>query len=174
MSVVSSVSHGFIYGFWQRWRILVVKMKDFWWRWRIFWWRLWIFLFRQCLHCILMREVPALSMCTHTNEGILSTEHVQMLHWACADMLMRGNPVTDWTHYTHNWNPNRQCLHTWKYSADNQSVLPWFHSINLQVWLMHPNHRRRMGQKGKFLRKGVIVQTATINYCLSYCIYCRK
>ena len=34
----------------------------------------------QCLHCILMREVPALSMCRHTNEGIPSTEHVQMLH----------------------------------------------------------------------------------------------
>ena len=60
-----------------------------------FWRRLQIFLFHQCLHCILMREVPALSMCTHTNEGIPSTEHVQMLHWACADMLMRGNPVTD-------------------------------------------------------------------------------
>ena len=42
-----------------------------------------------------MREVPALSMCTHTDEGIPSTEHVQMLHWACADMLMRENPVTD-------------------------------------------------------------------------------
>ena len=77
----SSVSHGFIDGFWRRLWILVAKIKDF--------------LFRQCLHCILMREVPALSMCTHTNEGIPSTEHVQMLHWACADMLMRGNPVTD-------------------------------------------------------------------------------
>ena len=124
MSVVSSVSDGFIHGFRRRWRILVAKTKDFWWRIMDFWQRLWIFwqrlqifwqrlqifLFRQCWHCILMREVPPLSMCTHTNEGIPSTEHVQMLHWACADMLMRGNPVTDWTHYTHNWNPNRQCL----------------------------------------------------------------
>ena len=61
----------------------------------------------QCLHCILMREVPALSMCRHTNEGIPSAEHVQRLHWACADMLMRGNPVTEITEtqtdsvYTH-------------------------------------------------------------------------
>ena len=43
----------------------------------------------QCLHCILMREAPTLSMCRHTNEGIPSTEHVQMLHWACADIIMR-------------------------------------------------------------------------------------
>ena len=77
-----------------------------------FWRRLQILFFCQCLLCILMREVPTLSMCTHTNEGIPSTEHVQMLHWACADMLMRGNPVTDWTHYTHDWNLNRQCLHS--------------------------------------------------------------
>ena len=53
------------------------------------------FLFCQCLLCILMMEVPALSMCTHINEGIPSTERVQMLQWACADMLMRGNPVTN-------------------------------------------------------------------------------
>ena len=67
----------------------------------------------HCLHCILMKETPVLSMCRHTNEGMPSTELVQMLHWVCADMLMRGNPVTDWTHYTHNWNPNRKCLHAW-------------------------------------------------------------
>ena len=41
-----------------------------------------------------------LSMCRHTNEGIPSTEHVQMLHWACADIIMRGNPVTDMTDNT--------------------------------------------------------------------------
>ena len=63
----------------------LAKMKDF-----------FIFLhLRQCLHCMLMSEVPALSMCRHSNEGIPSTEHLHMLHWACADMLMRGNPVTD-------------------------------------------------------------------------------
>ena len=57
-------------------------------------------LFVQCLLCILMSEVPALSMCRHTNEGIPSTEHVQMLHWACADMLIRGHPVTEMTDCT--------------------------------------------------------------------------
>ena len=66
----------------------------------------------QCLHCILLIEALALSMCRHTNEGIPSTEHLQMLHWACADMLMRGNPVTDWTHYTHNWNQSRLFTHS--------------------------------------------------------------
>ena len=54
----------------------------------------------QCLPCILTREAPTLSMCRHTNEGIPSTEHVQMLHWACADKIMRGNPVTDMTDNT--------------------------------------------------------------------------
>ena len=65
----------------------------------------------HCLPCILMREAPTLSMCRHINEGIPSTEHVQMLHWACADIKMRGNPVTDMTDNTEytNW----QCLHTW-------------------------------------------------------------
>ena len=38
-----------------------------------------------------------LSICRHNNEGIPSTDHVQMLHWACADIIMRGNPVTDMT-----------------------------------------------------------------------------
>ena len=42
-----------------------------------------------------MRQRPTLSMCRHTNEGIPSTEHVQMLRWACADIIMRGNPLTD-------------------------------------------------------------------------------
>ena len=55
---------------------------------------------RQCLHCILMSEAPTLSMCGHTNEGIPSTEHVHMLHWACADIIMRGNPLTDMTDNT--------------------------------------------------------------------------
>ena len=54
----------------------------------------------QCLPCILMREAPKLSMCRHINEGIPSIEHVQMLHWACADIIMRGNPVTDMTDNT--------------------------------------------------------------------------
>ena len=62
---------------------------------------------KRCLHCILMREGPTLSMCRHTNEGIPSTEHVQMLCRACADIIMRGNPLTDMTDNT-NW----QCLHT--------------------------------------------------------------
>ena len=55
---------------------------------------------RKCLHCILMSEAPTLSMCGHTNEGIPSTEHVHMLHWACADIIMRGNPLTDMTDNT--------------------------------------------------------------------------
>ena len=60
----------------------------------------------QCLHCILMKEAPKLSMCRHTNEGIPSTEHVQMLHWACADIIMRGNPLTDMTDNTEDANTN--------------------------------------------------------------------
>ena len=60
----------------------------------------------QCLYCILMRGVPILSMCRHTNEGIPSTEHVQMLHWACADILMRGNPVTYMTDNTEDTHTN--------------------------------------------------------------------
>ena len=36
MSLLSSVSHGFIDGFWWRLRILVAKTKDFWQRLRIF------------------------------------------------------------------------------------------------------------------------------------------
>ena len=35
MSLLSSVSHGFIDGFWRRLRILVAKTKDFWQRLRI-------------------------------------------------------------------------------------------------------------------------------------------
>ena len=66
----------------------------------------------QCLHCILMSEAPTLSMCGHTNEGIPSTEHVHMLHWACADIIMRGNPLTDMTDNTEDANTNWQCLHT--------------------------------------------------------------
>ena len=60
----------------------------------------------QCLYCILMREAPTLSMCRHTNEGIPSTENVQMLHWACADIIMRGNPLTDMTDNTEDTNTN--------------------------------------------------------------------
>ena len=60
----------------------------------------------QCLHCILMSEAPTLSMCGHTNEGIPSTEHVHMLHWACADIIMRGNPLTDMTDNTEDANTN--------------------------------------------------------------------
>ena len=60
----------------------------------------------QCLHYILMGEAPTLSMCRHTNEGIPSTEHVQMLHWACADIIMRGNPLTDMTENTEDANTN--------------------------------------------------------------------
>ena len=104
----------------------VAKMTDFWWRRRIFYF---FFIFAknpsssphcspcvrhmlQCLHCILMSEAPTLSMCGHTNEGIPSTEHVHMLHWACADIIMRGNPLTDMTDNTEDANTNWQCLHT--------------------------------------------------------------
>ena len=66
----------------------------------------------QCSPCILMREAPTLSMCRHTNEGISSIEHVQMLYWACADIIMRGNPVIDMTDNTQCANTNRQYLHT--------------------------------------------------------------
>ena len=91
----------------------LAKTKDFWQRQRIFYF---FFIFAknpsslphclQCLHCILMREAPTLSMCRHTNEGIPSTEHVQMLHWACADIIMRGNPLTDMTDNTEDANTN--------------------------------------------------------------------
>ena len=86
MSLVSSVSHGFIDGFLAKITYFGGEDEGF------FYFSSSspkIFHLRQCLHCILMSEVPALSMGRHTNEGILSTEHVQMLHWACADMLMR-------------------------------------------------------------------------------------
>ena len=88
LSMVFDADEGF---WWQRRRIFgadkgfLAKMTDF-------------FYFSSSLPKIIMREVPALSMCRHTNEGVLSTEHVQMLHWACADMLMRGNPVTEMTY----------------------------------------------------------------------------
>ena len=46
-------------------------------------------------------------MCRHINEGIPSTEHVQMLHWARADIVLRWNRLTcmtDNTEDTHaNW-----------------------------------------------------------------------
>ena len=53
-----------------------------------------------------MSEAPTLSMCGHTNEGIPSTEHVHMLHWACADIIMRGNPLTDMADNTEDTNTN--------------------------------------------------------------------
>ena len=53
-----------------------------------------------------MSEAPTLGMCGHTNEGIPSTEHVHMLHWACADIIMRGNPLTDMTDNTEDANTN--------------------------------------------------------------------
>ena len=91
----------------------LAKTKDFWQRQRIFYF---FFVFAknlsslphclQCLHCILMRKAPTLSMCRHTNEGIPSTEHVQMLHRACADIIMRGNPLTDMTDNTEDANTN--------------------------------------------------------------------
>ena len=110
----------------------VVKTTDFWRRRRIFYF---FFIFAknpsssphcspcvrhmlQCLHCILMSEAPTLSMCGHTNEGIPSTEHVQMLHWACADIIMRGNPLTDMTDNTEDANTNWQCLHTLIHPCD--------------------------------------------------------
>ena len=70
-----------------------------------------------------MSEAPTLSMCGHTNEGIPSTEHVHMLHWACADIIMRGNPLTDMTDNTEDANPNRQCLHTQISHVDYMTVL---------------------------------------------------
>ena len=105
------------------------RRRILWRRRPFFWWRRWIsgedkgfFYFpssspkilhlRQCLHCILMSEAPTLSMCRHTNEGIPSTEHVHMLHWACADIIMRGNSLTDMTDNTEDGNTNWQCLHT--------------------------------------------------------------
>ena len=71
-----------------------MKTTDLWWRQQIYGKDDRFLSFVQCLLCILMSEVTALSMCRHTNEGIPSTERVQMLYWACADMLMGGNPVT--------------------------------------------------------------------------------
>ena len=59
-----------------------------------------------------MREVPIPSMCRHTNGEFPSPEHVQMLYWACADIIMRGYPVTEMTDNTEYTNANRQCLHT--------------------------------------------------------------
>ena len=81
MSLLSSVSHGFIDGFWRRLRILVAKTKDFWQRLRIFgedyeffgedygfFGEDYGFLYLcQCLLCILMSEACALAC----------TEHVQ-------------------------------------------------------------------------------------------------
>ena len=56
--------------------------------------------------------LPTLSMYRYTNEGIPSTEHVQMLHSAYADILMRWNPATYMTGNTEDTQANWQCLHT--------------------------------------------------------------
>ena len=51
-----------------------------------------------------------------------------MLHWACADIIMRGNPLTDMTDNTEDANPNRQCLHI----PDTQTwlkILPSLHIV---------------------------------------------
>ena len=125
-SIVSHVSSVKTMDFVAKTTDFVAKMTDFWRRRRIFYF---FFIFAknpsslphcspcvrhmlQCLHCILMSEAPTLSMCRHTNEGIPSTEHVHMLHWACADIIMRGNPLTDMTDNTEDANTNWQCLHT--------------------------------------------------------------
>ena len=50
----------------------------------------------------------------HTNEGGTYTEHVQMLYWACADILMRGNPLTGMTDKNHDTNANKRVLHTFR------------------------------------------------------------
>ena len=117
----------------------VAKTKDFWWRQRIFYF---FFIFAknpssllhclQCLHYILMREAPTLSMCRHTNEGSTYTEHVQMLHWACADIIMRGNRLTDMTDNTEDANTNWQCLHTPHESTEiriNELIMPKYFLI---------------------------------------------
>ena len=125
-SIVSHVSSVKTTDFVVKTMDFVAKTMDFWQRRRIFYF---FFVFAknpsssphcspcvrhmlQCLHCILMSEAPTLSMCGHTNEGIPSTEHVHMLHWACADIIMRGNPLTNMTDNTEDANTNWQCLHT--------------------------------------------------------------
>ena len=49
---------------------------------------------QPCLPYMLMREGSALSICRHSNEGNPLTEHGQSLYWACADIIMKGNPLT--------------------------------------------------------------------------------
>ena len=119
-SIVSHVSSVKTTDFVAKTTDFVAKMMDFWQRRRIFYF---FFVFTKnpsssphyspcvrhmlkCLHCILMSEAPTLSMCGHTNKGIPSTEHVHMLHWACADIIMRGNPLTDMTDNTEDVNTN--------------------------------------------------------------------
>ena len=86
---------------------------------------------RQCYHCILMSEAPTLSICGHTNEGIPSTEHVHLLHWACADIIMRGNPLTDMTDNTEDVNTNWQCLHTRQPSSHSIPASPWLNWLSV-------------------------------------------
>ena len=117
-----------------------------WWRQRILWQRQRIFgedegFFTfssslphclQCLHCILMREAPTLSMCRHTNEGIPFTEHVQMLHWACADIVRSRNPLTDMTDNTED--ANTDSVYTLNFQYDNSMELSFLISVLLFYW----------------------------------------
>ena len=50
--------------------------------------------FILCLHCMQMRETPALSMPRHSNEGNPSTEHV---HWVKSDILIDNLTLHDST-----------------------------------------------------------------------------
>ena len=94
----------------------MAKAKDFWQRQSIFGGGEGFFYFSlslpkilylcRCLPSILMREAPTLGMCRHTNEITHPPEHVQMLHLACADILMRGNPVTYMTDNTEDRHAN--------------------------------------------------------------------
>ena len=56
--------------------------------------KLWICVMFTMLPCMLMREGLKLSMCRHSNEGNPLTEHVHSLYWVCADIIMRGNPLS--------------------------------------------------------------------------------
>ena len=83
---------------WQRWRIL-------WWRWRISGKDEGFFIF---LH---LCEKP-LIFATVFASIYLAYWWGRCLHWARADILMRGNPVTYMTDNTEDTNANWQCLHT--------------------------------------------------------------
>ena len=81
-------------------RHFVVKMKDFMAKMKDF-----VVKTKKIKKSFIFAKNPSslpqcLSMCRHTNEGIPCTEHVQMLHWACAEIIVRGNPMTDMTDNT--------------------------------------------------------------------------